>query len=64
VTLNFDIRRLRPGDVISLRYLPKQDQQNVRKLKGMNPNDWSELVDLIDEDGNSADLGEVRRLRG
>src|SRR5437870_10999764 len=58
--IKLDIRRLRPGDVISIALsAEKQDQQNVRKLKGMNPNDWSELVDIIDEEGNSADLGEV-----
>jgi DNA helicase HerA-like ATPase len=58
-----DIRRLRPSDVISIALSPdKQDQQNVRKLRGMNQGDWADLVDLIASDGNGADLEEVRRL--
>jgi DNA helicase HerA-like ATPase len=61
--IKVDIRRLRPSDVISIALSPdKQDQQNVRKLRGMNPSDWADLVDLIAKDGNGADLEEVRRL--
>lgn len=61
--IRLDIRRLRPSDVISIA-LPaeRQDQQNVRKLKGMNDNAWRELVDLIYRDGNLADEDAVRRL--
>ncbi len=61
--IRLDIRRLRPGDVISIA-LPqeKQDQQNVRKLKSMNDTDWHQLVDLIHRDGNGADGQTVRQL--
>jgi hypothetical protein len=59
--IKLDIRRLKPGDVISIA-LPgeKQDMQNVRKLKGLNPSRWEKLVDLIDDGGNDADLGMIR----
>lgn len=61
--IKLDIRRLRPGDVVSIALPPeKQDQQNIRKLKGMNDTDWHELVDLIHRDGNGADGNTIRRL--
>jgi hypothetical protein len=61
--IKLDIRRLRPADVISIALSPeKQDQQNVRKLKGMNDAAWMELVDIIERDGHSAELNEVCRL--
>ena len=44
--IRLDIRRLRPTDVISIALSPeRQDQQNVRKLKGMRQTDWEKLVD-------------------
>jgi hypothetical protein len=61
--IKLDIRRLRPSDVISIALSPdKQDQQNVRKLKGLNPNRWTQLVDLIFECGNDADLQILENL--
>lgn len=61
--IKLDIRRFRPGDVISIALPPeKQDQQNVRKLRSMNEGDWARLVDLVHRDGNAADMDEVRRL--
>ena len=61
--IKLDIRRIRPGDVISIALSPeKQDQQNVRKLKGMNDTDWATLVDLIDNEGNSADVNTIMHL--
>ena len=62
-TVKLDIRRLRPSDVVTIA-LPsdRQDQQNVRKLRGMNLSDWSDLVDLIDVHGNSADLHRIQDL--
>ena len=61
--IKLDIRRLVPADVISIALSPeKQDQQNVRKLKGMNATNWSRLVDLIDRERNNADLNTVREL--
>jgi DNA helicase HerA-like ATPase len=61
--IKLDVRRLRPADVISIALSPeKQDQQNVRKLKGMNDAAWMELVDIIERDGHSAELNEICRL--
>jgi DNA helicase HerA-like ATPase len=61
--IRLDIRRLRPADVISIALSQeRQDQQNVRKLKGMNDADWQQLVDLIHQDGNGADGSTVARL--
>jgi hypothetical protein len=61
--IKLDVRRLKPSDVISIA-LPaeKQDQQNVRKLKGLNAARWEQLVDLVDEAGNDADLKTIRDL--
>ena len=61
--VKLDIRRLQPGDVISIALSPeKQDQQNVRKLRGMKPTNWSSLVDLIYRHGNAADLKLIQDL--
>jgi len=61
--IKLDIRRLRPADVISIALSPeKQDQQNVRKLKGMNDQDWRHLVDLVYRDGNAADGDTIKEL--
>jgi uncharacterized protein len=61
--IKLDIRRLQPSDVVSIALSPeKQEQQNVRKLRGMNLGDWATLVDLIHRDGNGADLDHVQQL--
>lgn len=61
--VKLDIRRLRPSDVISIALSPdKQDQQNVRKLKGLHQDRWVKLVDLIDKHGNDASLEEISKL--
>jgi uncharacterized protein len=61
--IKLDIRRLRPGDVISIALSPeKQDQQNTRKLRAMNAGDWGGLVDVIHQYGNQADLDRVSKL--
>jgi uncharacterized protein len=61
--IRLDVRRLRPGDIISIALPPeKQDQQNVRKLKGMNDADWHQLVDLVHRDGNAADGDTIKTL--
>lgn len=61
--IKVDIRRLRPSDVLSIALSPeRQDQQNVRKLRGLNQTDWATLVDIIARDGNLADIEEVRSL--
>jgi uncharacterized protein len=61
--VRLDLRRLSPGDVISIAVSPeRQDQQNVRKLRQMNASDWAEIVDLVDVHGHSADLDRIRQL--
>jgi len=61
--IKLDIRRLRPSDVISIALSPdRQDQQNVRKLKGLNDADWRTLVDEIHENGNAADGDLIKNL--
>ena len=61
--IKLDVRRLRPSDVIGIALSPeRQDQQNVRKLRGLNPSRWERLVDLIHEHGNNAPLEDVSEL--
>lgn len=61
--VKLDIRRLRPGDVIAIALGPdKQDQQNVRKLKGLNESNWRRLVDLVHAHGNNASVDEICKL--
>jgi hypothetical protein len=61
--IKLDIRRLRASEVISIALSPeKQDQQNVRKLKSLNDQNWKTLVDEIFQSGNSADPEKLREL--
>lgn len=61
--VRLDIRRLPASTVVSIALSPeKQDQQNVRKIKGLPQNRWVELVNLVYERGNSADLAEVKKI--
>jgi hypothetical protein len=61
--VKLDIRRLNPSDVISIALSPeKQDQQNVRKLRGLHQDAWEKLVDLIYKEGNQADQDKVMAL--
>lgn len=61
--IRLDIRRLKPSDVISIALSPeKQDQQNIRKLKGLSDRNWKELIDLVYKDKNGADLHKIREL--
>ena len=61
--IKLDIRRLRPADVISIALSPeRQDQQNVRKLKGLNDSGWRRLVDEIFNNRNAADENMIREL--
>ncbi|NKC13422.1 MAG: DUF87 domain-containing protein [Gammaproteobacteria bacterium] len=58
--IRLDIRRLRPADVIAIALSPeRQEQQNVRKLRGLPQNRWEALVNLIDANGNATPLEEV-----
>ncbi|HWY90340.1 MAG TPA: DUF87 domain-containing protein [Solirubrobacteraceae bacterium] len=61
--VRLDIRRLKPADVIAIALAPeRQDQQNVIKLRGLSSDRWERLVDIIDKDGNGADLATVAQL--
>jgi len=61
--IKLDIRRLRPSDVISIALGPdRQEQQNVRKLRGLSQDRWESLVNLIDANGNTAPLDDICRL--
>ncbi len=61
--IKLDIRRLRPADVISIALSPeKQDQQNVRKLKGLNDQSWRKLVNEIYANKNAADGELIKKL--
>ncbi len=63
--IKLDIRRFRPADVIAIALGPeRQEQQNVRKLKGLNQDGWERLVNLIDHDGNQASLDEIGKIIG
>ena len=58
--IRLDIRRLNPSDVIAIALGPeRQDQQNVRKLRGLNPDRWRRLVDLIDRHRNQTALEDI-----
>jgi len=61
--IRLDLRRLRPGDVIAIALGPeRQDQQNVRKLRGLPQQKWEELVELIDQNSNQAPLEDIKRI--
>ncbi|SRR5579883_189353 len=61
--IKLDIRRLNPADVIAIALDPeRQEQQNVRKLRGLDQRRWTELVNLIDAEGNQASLAQVGKL--
>jgi hypothetical protein len=54
--VKLDIRQLSSGLVLSIALnRERQDQQNVRKLKGLRGQDWREIVDEVYKNGNSAD---------
>jgi uncharacterized protein len=63
--IKLDIRRLKPSDVISIAISPdKQDQQNIRKLRGLGTTAWEELVDIIDEQGYQTSDEDIASLLG
>jgi uncharacterized protein len=58
--VKLDIRRLPAAMVVGTALSPeRQDQQNVRKLKGLSFQHWKRLVDLIYQERLNADLQEV-----
>jgi len=61
--IRLDIRRLRPADVIAIAMGPeRQDQQNVRKLRGLSQDRWESLVNMIDKEGNTTPLADICQL--
>ncbi|MBD2387846.1 ATP-binding protein [Cylindrospermum sp. FACHB-282] len=61
--VKLDIRRLPPASIIGVALSPeRQEQQNVRKLRGLSRENWIKLVDLAYKDGYSADINQVKRL--
>lgn len=61
--IRLDIRRFRPADIISIALSQdKQDQQNVRKLKGLNNTKWERLVNAIYENKNETDPSEIKEI--
>lgn len=61
--IRLDIRRLRPGDVIAIALgAERQEQQNVRKLRGLSQDRWEALVNVIDRNGNATPLEDICRL--
>lgn len=62
-SIRFDIRRLKASDVISIAIPPeKQDQQNVRKLKGLNDENWRRMVDEVYKNGNMSEPTIIKEL--
>ena len=62
-SIKLDIRRLNPSDVISIALsAERQEQQNVRKLRGLDQRSWEKLVNLIDAEGNQASVREVSKI--
>ena len=58
--IKLDIRKFRPSDIIAISLSQdKQDQQNVRKLKGLDNTNWSRLVDIIYKERNNAPLEDI-----
>lgn len=61
--IKLDIRTLSASDIVALALSPeKQDQQNVAKLRSLRGQNWADLVDLIFEEGNSADPHRIKQL--
>lgn len=64
-SIRLDTRRLPAAMVVSTALSPeKQDQQNVRKLKGLPPDRWKQLVDLVHAQGMTAPIRQIRELLG
>lgn len=63
--IKLDIRRLSPSDVIAIALGPeRQDQQNVRKLRGLDQGRWEKLVNLIDQNAHQTPLDEIGEILG
>lgn len=61
--IKLDLRRFKPADVLAIAVSPeRQEQQNIRKLKQLNQENWERLVNLIDQKGNQAPLDEIAHI--
>lgn len=61
--IKLDIRRLKPADVIAIALDPeRQEQQNVRKLRGLSHERWKSLIDAVDINKHATPIEEVARL--
>jgi uncharacterized protein len=61
--VRLDIRELKPADVISIALPPeRQDQQNVAKLRGLRPDAWRRLVDLVHSRGHEVEDREIAEV--
>lgn len=61
--IRLDIRRLRPSDVIAIALdSERQEQQNVRKLRGLSQERWESLVNLIDINGNATPIDDLCKI--
>lgn len=63
--IRLDVRELRPSDVVSL-CIPedRQNQQNVAKLRGLQSNQWRQLIDYVAENGHNADEKQIQTIAG
>ena len=63
--VRLDLRSLRAADVFSIALSPeRQEQQNVLKLKAAKGDKWRKLVDLVKDEGMSAEHDEIGKLLG
>lgn len=63
--VKLDLRALSAHDVVSIAVAPeRQQQQNVLKLKALSSANWSEMVNLIYNQGLNASDADVGRLLG
>ena len=61
--IRLDIRRLRPSDVIATALSPeRQEQQNVKKLRGLSQDRWESLVNMIDDNRNATALEDICKI--
>lgn len=59
--VKLDLRKLKADDVLTVALTAqKQEQQNVRKLKALCPSDWADLIDHIEQGGNTSDLTTIK----
>lgn len=62
-TIKIDIRELPASTVISLAVSQdRQEQQNIKKLKGLTSESWKKLIDLVYQYGYDADMDQVKSI--